>query len=58
MFPLNSFFFSLSDKVDKPKQNGSADGDDSLQGSKQGKCVCHWPLKLYKNVCAGYGKFD
>lgn len=25
----------ISDKVDKPKQNGSADGDDSLQGSKQ-----------------------
>lgn len=24
-------------QVDKPKQNGSADGDDALQGSKQGE---------------------
>ena len=24
-------------QVDKPKQNGSADGDDAVQGSKQGE---------------------
>lgn len=29
----------ILDKVDKPKQNGSADGEDAVQGSKQGECV-------------------
>lgn len=30
----------IFNKVDKPKQNGSADGEDALQGSKQGERVC------------------
>lgn len=29
----------IFDKVDKPKQNGSADGEDAQQGSKQGEHV-------------------
>lgn len=36
----------IFDKADKPKQNGSADGEDAVQGSKQSKHVCR-SLELF-----------
>ena len=29
----------ISEKVDKSKQNGSAEGDDGMQGAKKGELV-------------------
>ena len=38
IIPHSTHFMCIDfHEVDKPKQNGSADGDDVLQGSKQGE---------------------
>lgn len=32
----------IAEKVDKPKQNGSTESEDSLQGNRQGETKSRW----------------